>query len=77
MAQASLHTQSLGMAIAQTTYATEADSETRALRADAHCNKETNGVQILATLRTMNLNALRLEGMLMLLCWHQAAATTG
>jgi hypothetical protein len=33
------------------------------LREDAHRYREVNGVQILATLRTMGLNALRLVGM--------------
>lgn len=33
------------------------------LREDAHRYREVNGAQILATLRTMGLNALRLVGM--------------
>jgi len=32
------------------------------LRGDAHRYRENNGVQILATLRSMAINALRLEG---------------
>ena len=32
------------------------------LREDAHRYRENNGVQILATLRSMAINALRLEG---------------
>ena len=32
------------------------------LREDAHRYRETNGVQILATLRSLAMNALRLEG---------------
>ena len=33
------------------------------LREDAHRYRENNGVQILATLRSLAINALRLDGM--------------
>jgi len=32
------------------------------LREDAHSSRENNGVQILATLRSLAINALRLDG---------------
>ena len=62
IAQISLYSQSLGVAIAQTTDATDAGSETQALRQDAHRDREANGVQIVAMLRTMAINSLRLNG---------------
>jgi rhamnogalacturonyl hydrolase YesR len=52
------------------------------LREDAHRYRETNGVQILATLPSLAINALRLdgiwsitEGLLGLLGWRPAAGT--
>ena len=32
------------------------------LREDAHCYRESNGVRIMATLRSLAMNALRLDG---------------
>ncbi len=69
----SLYSNSLGVAIAQSTYATDAGGEIAALRQlldrgeleelkeDAHRYREVNGVQIMATLRSRAMNALRLD----------------
>jgi predicted transposase YbfD/YdcC len=73
IAQVSLYSNSLGVAIAQNTYATDVCGEIAALRQlldrveleglkeDAHRYREVNGVQIMATLRSLAMNALRLD----------------